>query len=236
VFSAPPLTPVVKKLIITLFAAFVLELLLANFADLDVRLLLAFNPAHIGPLTLPQLVTYVLVDSAGAMLMLINLVFMWLIISPFESTFGKRHTLELVAAGTLGGSLAALLAGLLAPASYPLTGSFTIAYAGMAAMTQVMGGRTMMFFGVVPMTSRQLLLVLVGFAVLNFLESKNYLVLAASLGSMLAGAGYVRYMSRRPRPSPPKRPGSSRLRVLRGGGGGGGGGGNGDSDRPKWLN
>jgi membrane associated rhomboid family serine protease len=234
VFSAPPLTPVVKKLIITLFTAFVLELLLQNFAGVHVGRLLALDSARLGPATLPQLFTYVLIDDSGAVLMLINLVFMWLIMSPFEQAFGKRHTLELIAAGTLGGSLATVLVALLAPIDYPLTGSFTIAYAGMAAMTQVMGGRSMLFFGVLPMTSKQLLLVLVGLALLRFIETKNHLILAASLGSMLAGGGYVRYMSRRPRPSPPKRPGGSRLRVLRGGGGGGGG--NGDSDRPKWLN
>jgi membrane associated rhomboid family serine protease len=242
VFSAPPLTPVVKKLIITLFAAFVLELLLQNFADLNVVSLLALDPVHLGPASILQLFTYVLIQDPRAVFsLLIDLLFMWLIMSPFESAFGRRHTLELIASGALGGSLATLLVAQIAPINpYMLFGSHTIAYAGMAAMTQVMGGgRRMLFFGVVPMTSRQLLLVLAGFSLLQYLASKDHLMLASSLGSMVAGGGYVRYMARAPRPSAPKRPHNTRFRVLRGGGGSGGGGDNDrdrDRDRPKWLN
>jgi membrane associated rhomboid family serine protease len=202
---------------------------------LGAMILLALDPVHLGPMTLVQLVSYVLVDDSGVISMLINLVFIWLIVSPFEQTFGQRHTLELVAAGVIGGSLATVLVAQVAPLAFRLTGSSTITYAGLAALTQVMRGRSMMFFGVIPMTSRQLLLVMLVLAALLSLEAHNHLLFAAWLGSMLAGGGYVRYMSRRPRRSPPKRPGSSRFRVLRGGGGGGGRG-NGDSDRPKWLN
>jgi membrane associated rhomboid family serine protease len=235
VFSVPPLTPVVKKLIITLFGAFVLELLLENFAGIHIVGLLALDPVHLGPASIIQLVTYVLVeDPRGVMSMLIGLLFMWLILSPFEAAFGPRHTLELALAGTLGASLSVVLAALIAPISpYLLFGSHPIAYAGMAAMTQVMRGGRILFFGVVPMTPRQLLLVLAGFSLLQYLASRDHLMLVGSLGAMLAGAGYVKYMARPPRPSKPKRPSS--LRVLRGGGGGGGGP-TGDSDRPKWLN
>ncbi|MET0385198.1 MAG: rhomboid family intramembrane serine protease [Polyangiales bacterium] len=234
-FSAPPLTPVVKKLIITLFAAFVLELLLQNFAQLDVASLLAFTPSELRPSTLHQLFTYVLIGERDSLWLLVNLLFMWLIMSPFESAFGRRHTLELIGAGILGGSLAALLASFILPSTGDrLVGSNTIAYAGMAAMTQVMGSRKMMFFGVVPMTARQLLLVLAGFALLHYLQTKQHLYLASSLGALAAGVGYVKYMARAPRPSAPKRPRNTRFRVLRGGGGRGGG--DDDSDRPKWLN
>jgi hypothetical protein len=251
VFSTPPLTPVVKKLIITLFSAFVIELLLQNFAGFQIVNVLALDPVHLGPASLFQLFTYVLIeDPRAVMSMLIGLFFMWLILSPFEATFGRRHTLELVAAGTLGSALVVILVALVAPITpYLLFGSYPIAYAGMAAMTQVMRGGRMMFFGVVPMTSRQLLLVLVGLSVLQFLASKDHLMLAGSLGAMLAGAGYVKYMARPARPSPPKRSSPGHLRVVRGGGGpggsapGGGSGGpgsgakdDGDGDRPKWLN
>jgi membrane associated rhomboid family serine protease len=245
VFSAPPLTPVVKKLIITLFAAFVLELLLQNFARFNIVSYLALNPVNRDlPLLLGQLLTYVLIEEPQAVgSLLIGLVFMWLIMSPFEAAFGRRHTLELMALGTLGGSLATVLAAQVVPIEgYRLYGSHTIAYAGMAAMTQVMGGgRRMLFFGVIPMTSRQLLLVLAGFSLLQYLATKDHLALASSLGAMLAGGGYVKYMARAPRPSTPKRPNTARFRVVRGGGGSGGSRSSdsdrdSDSDRPKWLN
>jgi membrane associated rhomboid family serine protease len=231
VFQFPPLTPVVKKLIITLFCAFVLELLLQNFAGIPVIETLAFDPGDLGPLSVVQLVSYVLIQNPREVFgLLIDLFFMWLIISPFESAFGRRHTIELALAGTLGGSLSALIVAQLLPIpDWRLLGSHTIAYAGMAAMAVVMGGgRTILLFGVVPMTSRQLLLVLAGFSLLSYLATRDHLQLASSLGAMAAGIGYVKYMSRAPRPSR-KRP-STRFRVVRGGGG------RDDSDRPKWLN
>jgi membrane associated rhomboid family serine protease len=233
VFSFPPLTPVVKKLVITLFGAFVLELLLENFAGIPVIKTLAFDPVDLGPLSLLQLVSYVLIQNPREVMgLMIDLLFMWLIMSPFESAFGRRHTIELSLAGTLGGSLAAGLVAQVAPIpGWMLLGSHTIAYAGMTAMAQVMGsGRTIMLFGVVPMTSRQLLLVLAGFSFLSFLATRDHLQLASSLGAMAAGIGYVKYMSRAPRPSARSKRPSTRFRVVRGGGG------RDDSDRPKWLN
>jgi hypothetical protein len=233
VFSVPPLTPLVKKLLITLFSAFVLELLLGNFAHVDVMALLALDPVHLGPLTLPQLVTYVLVeDPRSVMSMLIGLFFMWIILSPFEATFGPRHTLQLALAGSVGASVCVVLVSLIAPISpYFLYGSYPIAYAGMAAMAQVIRGGRMNLFGILPMTSQQFLMLLGGLAVLQYLATKDHLMLVASLGAMAAGTGYVRFMARPRRPTPPKRPGSARFRVLRGGAGG-----DGDGDRPKWLN
>lgn len=232
-FSAPPLTPFVKKLLIALFSAFVLELLLENFAHIGVMSVLALDPNHFGPLSITQLVTYVFVeDPRGIGSMLLGLFFMWIIMSPFESTFGARHTLQLALAGTLGASVMVVLVSLVAPITpYVLFGSYPIAYAGMAAMAQVIRGGRMMLFGVVPMTSQQFLMVLVGFSLLQYLASKDHLMLLGSIGAMLAGGGYVKFMARPRRPTPPKRPGSTRFRVLRGGAGG-----DGDGDRPKWLN
>ncbi|HET8940114.1 MAG TPA: rhomboid family intramembrane serine protease [Polyangiales bacterium] len=232
-FSFPPLTPVVKRLIITLFGAFVLELLLENFAGIPVIKTLAFDPIDLGPLSVLQLFSYVLIQNPREVMgLMIDLLFMWLIMSPFESAFGRRHTIELSLAGTLAGSLAAGLVAQLAPLpGWMLLGSHTIAYAGMTAMAQVMGsGRTILLFGVVPMSSKQLLLVLVGFSLLSYLATRDHLQLASSLGAMAAGIGYVKYMSRAPRPSARSKRPSTRFRVVRGGGG------RDDSDRPKWLN
>lgn len=235
VFSMPPLTPLVKKLVIGLLVAFVLELILLNFLNINVLGLLALWPNDLGPLTLIQLVTYVLVEGPNPpIMMLIGLFFMWLILSPFEVTFGSRHTLELVLCGTVGASLAVVLVAQIAPDPRPFLGSHPIAYAGMAAMTQVVPTGRIMFFGVLPMTPKTLLLLLGGLSILQYLFDKNHLMLVGSLSAMAAGIGYVRYMARAPRPR--KRSSPPRFRVLRGGGGGGGGGNDGDSDRPKWLN
>ena len=235
-FSFPPLTPFVKKLLITLFSAFVLIITLERFAELPLSRLLALDPVGLGPLTPLQIFSYVLVERVSSVTpMLISLFFMWIILSPFEAAFGARSTFQLSLAGTVAAALGVILIALIAPyPGYQLYGSYPIAYAGMAAMTQVMRGGRMWFFGVVQMTSRQLLAVLFGLSVVQFIISGDYFVLVASISAMLAGGGYVRYMARPPRRSGSKRPGAARFRVLRGGGGGGGG--SDDSDRPKWLN
>jgi len=236
----PPLTPLVKKLIVGLLVAFVLELVLQNFAGINVIGLLSLDPNNLGLLTPLRLVTYVFIeDPRQVMSMLINLVFMWLILSPFEVTFGSRPTLELALCGTVVAGLTVILVAQLAPVpGYMFFGSHPIAYAGMAAMTQVIRGGRIMFFGIVPMTSQTLLLVLGGLSLLQFLATKDHLMLTGSLGAMAAGIGYVRYMARPPRASKPRRSGNDprgpRFRVLRGGGGGSSS--DGDSDRPKWLN
>ena len=232
VFSMPPLTPLVKKLIIGLLAAFVLELVLENFLKFPVISALALNPNTLSPLTLLQLVSYVVIEPPNqVMSMLIGLLFMWLIMSPFEVTFGSRHTLELILCGTLAAALAVVIVSLIAPVpGYLFFGSHPIAYAGMAAMTQVVRTGRIMFFGVLPMTSQTLLLVLGGLALLQFLATKDHLMLVGSLGAMAAGIGYVRYMARAPRPPRGKRSAPPRFRVLRGGGG------ESDGARPKWLN
>jgi hypothetical protein len=234
VFSMPPLTPFVKKLIVGLLVAFVVELILQNFVGINVIGLLALDPGHLGVLTPLQLVSYVFIEEPRAVFsMLIGLLFMWLILSPFEVTFGSRHTLELALCGTVVAGLSVILVALLAPppAGYAFMGSHPIAYAGMAAMTQVIRGGRIMFFGVVPMTSQTLLLVLAGMSLLQFLATTDHLMFAGSIGAMAAGIGYVRYMARPPRASRSKRSTPPRFRVLRGGGGG-----DGDNDRPKWLN
>jgi membrane associated rhomboid family serine protease len=236
VFAFPPLTPFVKKLIITLLVAFVLEVVLQNWIEVNIIGLLGLDPVQLSALTPLQLVSYVLIEAlhpGAVMSMLIGLIFMWLILSPFEATFGSRATAELVLAGTLGGSLAVVAAASVLPIpGYLFLGSHTIAYGGMAAMAQVMRGGRMMFFGVLPMTSKQLLIVLVALSLLEFLLSKDHLRLAGSLGAMLAGVGYIRYLAR---PRKPKKPRGSapRFRVLPGGGSTSS---SDPSDRPKWLN
>lgn len=238
-YSAPPLTPVVKKLLIALSAVFVTQLVLEFFGIREMRLL-ALDSAHLSPLTLVQMFTYVFVYDQGVdgLGFALSLLFIWLIVSDFERAFGPKRTLQLMLLGTLGGSLATVFMALIAPIpEYRLNGSFPIAYAGMAASAQIMQGRSMSLFGLIPITSRQFAIGLVVLPLLLFLMSHNHLMLAAMYGSLLAGGGYVKYMGRsRPRPTPSKRPGATRFRVLRGGGGGGGSGSDGDSDRPKWLN
>lgn len=233
-FATPPLTPFVKRLIITLATAFVLELVLTNFMGVPVVQLLALWPSALGVHTLWQLLTYVLVEPPQAVgSVLIGLVFMWLIVSPFELRFGSRRTLELTLLATLAASLASVGVGLIASESPPLFGSNPIAYAGMAAMARsIGGGGRLSLFGVANVTPNQLLGLLAGLSFIMFLASRDHTQLVASLAALAAGVGYVEWMRKGPsmfKRSPKVRRGA--LRVVAGGREGGR-----DSDRPKWLN
>ena len=228
-FSPPPLTPFVKRLIITLASAFVAELVLENFLQVPVIKWLALSPSSLGIHTLWQVVTYVLVEPPVAVgSVLLGLLFMWFIMSPFEQRFGSRRTLELAACGTLAASAASVLVGSVIPGSPELFGSNAIAYAGMAAMARSIGNGRLSFFGLFQLTPNQLLALLTGLATLNYLSTRNHTHLVAALAALAAGVGYVEWMRKGPamfRRS--TRPGRGGLRAVRGGR---------DSERPKWLN
>jgi len=229
-FAAPPLTPFVKRLIITLSVAFVMELVLTNFMHVAVFDWLALSPSTLGIPTLWQLITYVLVEPPQAVGgVLIGLLFMWLIMSPFELQFGARRTLQLTLCGMLAASIASVAVGLMLPGSPPLFGSNPIAYAGMAATARAAGGSgRISLFGAFRMTSNQLLGLLAGLSLLWFLATRDHTQLVASLAALGAGVGYVEWM-RRGMSMFMGRPKARRggLRIVPGGR---------DSDRPKWLN
>lgn len=229
-FATPPLTPFVKRLIVTLAVSFVIELVLTNFMHVDVMSWLALSPSALGVHTLWQVVTYVLVEPPQAVgSVLIGLLFMWLIVSPFELRFGARRTLELSLCATLAASIASVVVGFVFAGSPPLFGSNAIAYAGMAATARSYGtGSRISLFGAVQLTSNQLLGLLAGLSLLWFLATRDHTQLVASLAALGAGVLYVEWMRRGMsmfRPSPKARRGG--LRVVPGGR---------ESDRPKWLN
>jgi hypothetical protein len=234
-FSFPPLTPFIKRLIIALLAAYVVELLLMNFLSIPVFALFALDTSHFGLPTIWQVVTYVLVDEpAGVGSMLVGLVFIWLILSPFEASFGTVRTAQLCAFSVVSASLAALAVGLLISpfvtgVATVLFGSFPIAYAGIAAMAVVVRGRRLSLFGVWSMTSGQLLMMMAGLSILFFLATKNVAMFIGSLGSLGCGTWFALWISGQAPRIGSKRTGSHWLKLIRGG--------RPDPHRPpRWIN
>lgn len=224
----PRLTGVVKKLIFGLLGAYVLQLVLHNWVGIPIVSLLALTPGGAG---VWQLVTYVLVDQGHPLMFLFGLLIIWWTLSPIEIGFGPQRTMQLCLASMLAGSVPAYMLGVMIPGSPPLFGSQTIWFGGIAALTWVSKDRQMSFFGLMSMTAKQFLLLLVGLSVLMFLASKNHTHFVADLGAMAGGIGFVRWM-RRPRAAKrPARKPRRGFRVIEGGGEGGG-----DEERPKWLN
>jgi hypothetical protein len=227
-FALPRLSAIVKKLIIGLFSAYVLQLVLENWLAVPVGDLLALTPA--GP-ALWQLITYVLVDRGNPMMFLIGLLFLWWALSPFEIGYGPKRTLQLCLASALSASVPAYLAGFALPGSPQLYGSSALWFGGIAATTWIYRDQQMSLFGLFTTTARQFLALMIGISVLMFLASKNHTQLVADLGAMGGGIAFVNWMKRPRRPKPMRRPAARPrgFKVIEGGGGG-------DDDRPKWLN
>ena len=222
----PPLLGVVKKLLVGLFVAYVLQLVIVNWVGVRIDALLALTPGGLG---VWQLATYVLIDPGHPLMFLIGLVFIWWALSPIEAMFGARRTLQLCATVVIAASVPVWLVGFVIEASPPLAGSQPLWFGGVAATAWIARGRPMSLFGVLSMTAIQFLWLLVGVSVLMFLASKNHSYLLGDLGAIAGGIGFVRWLQRPKKKRAPRIKAAPRnLHVIQGGGG--------EDERPRWLN
>jgi membrane associated rhomboid family serine protease len=232
-FQFPPLTPLVRRLLIALFAIFVFAALAQNFAAVPIVRLFALDTYELSVATVWQVFTNVLVQSPTAVFpLLINLLFIWLILPPFEDRYGSGRTVQLLVTATVFSSVAAIIVGQLFP-SYAgfLEGPGPLTLGAMAAYAVLLPPDAQVnFFGVLPMRSQQLLYVIVGLSVLGFLTSKNLVSLASDLGAIGGGIGFVKWWMQRPPRKRTFQRGSgkaAKLRVVPR-----------DSDKPRggWMN
>src|SRR5690349_17401833 len=122
-FAVPRLTPLVRALIIALIAVFVVVAILdvcvfapgaGGAGSLSVFELLALAPQSLGFHTIWQIVTYPFVNPPVPQVVmgfLIDLLFFWLFVSPFEERFGPKGVAMMCAAGTIAGGAAAIAVG-----------------------------------------------------------------------------------------------------------------------------
>jgi membrane associated rhomboid family serine protease len=234
VFRLPPLTPFVKKLLIALFAIFVIVAIAQNFLGVPLVAWLALDTTSLSVATLWQPFTHVLVmPPRDVFPLLISLLFIWLILPPFEERYGAARVFQLTVLASVSAAVLGLLVGLMLPQySGPIAGPGPITLAAMSAYAVLLPPNAQIsFFGVIPMQARQLLWVIVGFSVLSFLVSPNAAALASEVGAIGAGIVFVKWWMQRPprRRTFTRKPGKgpSKLRVVRS-----------DEDPPRggWLN
>ena len=229
-FRLPPLTPFVRSLIYALAAIFVVAALAQNFGGIPIVPLFALNTQVLSVATAWQIFTNVLVQSPTAVFpLLLNLLFIWLILPPFEDRYGAPRVLQLSLVTTLCSSLLALVVGQLMPEyAARLEGPGPITLGAISAYAVLMPPhQEVSFFGVLPMQSKHLLWVVVGLSVLGFITSLNATSLASDLGAIGGGIAFVKWWMHRPpkRRTFQRKP--SKLRVV-----------GRDDDRPGggWLN
>ena len=191
--AIPRLSAVVKNLLIVLLVCYVTELLLQRAAGISLSRLLALAPGEPGAW---QLITYVFVDLNNPIFFLVDLLFVWWALSPFEIAYGPTRTLQLCLAAVLGAGIPAWLFGFVIPSSPTLYGSSVLFYAGLAAQTWPQRDQQTSFFGLISMSGRQFLWLLVGICVLQFLYTPNHTQLIADLSAIAGGIGFIRWIKR----------------------------------------
>lgn len=245
----PPLTPVVKLFLIVLFTAFVTQVVLENIVGLPVTELLAVSSGTpLGPFSLVQIFTHVLVNPlspTSLVWMLVGLLFLWWVGSPFEMRLGPKQTWWMALVGTVSAGIGTLLAAQVMPGASLGNGPIIVAFIVGYAVTLPPNAQ-LSFFGVLPLKPKSLILFLVAFVVLGGLVGANFAGIVGDLTSIAASYGYMIWLlrPRRPKPRPttkrsdrPKRRKDHGFQVIQGGGGGGGDDeDDDDDDRPRWLN
>ena len=232
VFRFPPLTPFVKKLLIALFGAWILQILLQNWGGVPMFEVLALDTARPGVATLWQLGTHVFAFPTGPQAvfsMLIILVFLWWMLAPFEQRFGQKRTIQLCIVAALSAAILALLVGAVVPSPSRLYGAQAILLGSIAAFAWSYRGQgRMSFFGVIDMKPVHIIYLVLALSALMFITSGDAVALAADLGAIGGGMGFIEWLRRPPkrRRRPKRRPKRSSFDVVDGG----------RSDEPRWLN
>ena len=201
-FSLPPLTPFVKKLLIAIFAIYLAQVIGVNWMGVPVSSYLALDPSTPGVSTLWQLFTHVFAagTSEGYVFsLLISLLFLWWMLSPIEERFGSKRTFQLCVFATLGASIPVALIGTMFPNSQLIFGAQPLLLAAISSFAWMYRGRgRLSLFGVVEMKAEHLLWLIIGMSGLTFLASKNWLGLVADLGAIGAGVLFIEWLRRPP--------------------------------------
>ena len=231
-FRFPPLTPLVKKLLIVLLGAWIVQILLQNWAGIPIFEVLALDTRSPAIHTLWQLATHVVAFPTGPQAvfsMAIILVFLWWMLAPFEQRFGAKRTMQLCVVAALCSAVLALVIGALVQNPPPLYGAQAILLGSIAAFAWSYRGQgRMSFFGVIDMKPVHIIYLVLALSVLMFMTSGDAVSLAADVGAIGGGMGFIEWLRRPPRRS--RRPKRERMKgsfgVVRGG----------RADGPRWLN
>ena len=231
----PPLTPLLKKLLIALLTLWVAVALAKNFAHIPLDGLLVLDTSTPSIAWAWQLFTHSFSYPPAQLIgLLIGGLFLWWMGAPFEAQFGPKRFMQLWGAAVVSSAIPAMIVGPFLPVdwTYPLFGVNPILLAIIAAQGWAWRHRGQIsLFGVVAMKPIQMIWLVLGLSLLFFLMSRNLVGLIADLGAVGAGIGFAEWTTRPPKRRKRKRRDSGRrkahgLKVIEGG----------EDDRPRWLN
>lgn len=178
------------------------------------------------------------VDFIG---LILHAVVLWMFVPTLERFWGTRRFITFVAVTSIVGTLAGTLAGLATGHDIPILGLNPFIYASIIAFGITYAKQPVQFWGVLPLTGRQLMFGFMAFIALFVLLGQKWEQGAAFAGAMIAAAvmtskrwnprlAYRRWKAQRAR---------AQLTILQGGQGRGAasaGKPKSKSDGDKWLN
>lgn len=236
-FAFPPLTPVVRAMLIVLFGSFVVQSVAFGIFQVQLSDWLALHTTLGIPLAW-QWATYPLVEMPGPSAVVargIDLLLIYSFGAYVESHLGRTRSVQLIAASIIGGALLPFVFGLLFPAfSIPIMGATAFTWALMGAFAVITRGAPVGFFLMPSMSAWVFIgifLVIVG---LQSLWAQTPIPLLTALSGVASGILFTRWLERRPpRPKkggkpPRRRNGTPHLSVITGG--------QASDDRTRWLN
>ncbi len=182
-----PLTPAVKGLLIANVAIFIVErLVYATDAWPMMIALFALNPVLVfKSFFIWQLVTYMFLHSPGAIFHIVfNMLVLWMFGCDIERLWGWRRFLRYYFITGIGAGLAHCIFGLFQ--SNPVLGASGAIYGIFVAFAMLYPTRTVLFMLIIPMTARQLVLILAGIELLS-VGSVDGIAHLAHLGGALTG-------------------------------------------------
>jgi membrane associated rhomboid family serine protease len=186
-FSAPTLTPWVKRLLIANTAVFVVITLLDKLAPLQAQLAMAnLEVSSATVLTRPwTLVTYAFVH-AGLGHIFFNMLSLFFFGPPLEERWGSREFIKFYAVAAAGGALLALAM----PA--PVIGASGAIFGILVAYAMIWPDNVVYFWGVLPIKVKWLVTIMVGFNLYAAVGGGGDIAYLAHLGGAAAAFAYLK--------------------------------------------
>jgi len=236
-FNFPPLTPLVRALLIGLAVAFVVEAIV-DLIGVPVFELLALDLSYGDGISFAlawQIFTHWFVWPTEPRALIdvgLDLLMIYFFLCPFEKTFGPKQTVVLSAVGVLTGAFVAIGLAFVFPRPLPWSGASAIFAAAFGAFPVLFRDQKIMLFPLlIPMKAWHVILLGLGISALMAVLARDPHVFAVHAAALGSGGAYAKWLTRPRDPKPATRRKRRRsgpdLRVIEGGS---------DDDPPRWLN
>lgn len=196
-FGVPPMTPMVKALLIANVAVYLVQWIVAfsTGTDLLTRYLGVSAVGVVGHGMIWQPATYMFLHSVtGPFHLLFNMLILWMLGGELERFWGRRSFLRYYLVTGVGAGIAAVVLGWLwRGAGIPTIGASGAIYGLILAYGMIFGDRVMLFMLMFPMKARTFAIVLFAVAFLSaFSPSSGGVSHIAHLGGMVTGFVFLK--------------------------------------------